>query len=237
MSLNQSDLSFLHESLPFWDRLSEQQKKLVESSAVVRSHPAGSSLHNGSADCAGLFLVKSGQVRTFVLSDAGREITLFRLFERDICIFSASCMLKNIRFDVFIEAAQDSETILIPTSVYKNLNQNSLAVSDYTNQLLSSRFSDVVWLLEQILFMSFDRRLAMFLLEESAISGGDTLTTTHEEIAKNMGTAREVVTRMLRYFQSEGLVRLSRGEVRILSRKGLEALSSQASRMPEPQNH
>jgi CRP/FNR family transcriptional regulator len=135
-------------------------------------------------------------------------------------------MLKNIRFDVFIEAAQDSETILIPTSVYKNLNQNSLAVSDYTNQLLSSRFSDVVWLLEQILFMSFDRRLAMFLLEESAISGGDTLTTTHEEIAKNMGTAREVVTRMLRYFQSEGLVRLSRGEVRILNRKGLEALSS-----------
>lgn len=228
MSLNQSDLLFLRQSLPFWSRLSEREKKLVESSSAVRSHPAGSSLHNGSADCSGLFVVKSGQVRTFILSDAGREITLFRLFERDICIFSASCMLKNIRFDVFIEAAQDSETILIPTAVYNELNHDSIAVSDYTNQLLSSRFSDVVWLLEQILFMSFDRRLAMFLLEESAISGGDLLTTTHEEIAKNMGTAREVVTRMLRYFQSEGLVRLSRGEIRILDRKKLEILSVQA---------
>lgn len=225
MSLNPSDLTFLHQSLPFWNRLSEREKELVESSAAVRFHPAGSSLHNGSADCTGLFVVKNGQVRTFILSDTGREITLFRLFERDICIFSASCMLKNIRFDVFIEAAQDSETILIPTAVYNELNQDSIAVSDYTNQLLSSRFSDVVWLLEQILFMSFDRRLAMFLLEESAISGGDLLTTTHEEIAKNMGTAREVVTRMLRYFQSEGLVRLSRGEIRILDRKKLESFS------------
>ncbi|MCI1965359.1 MAG: Crp/Fnr family transcriptional regulator [Oscillospiraceae bacterium] len=229
MSLNASDLTFLQQSLPFWNRLPEQEKKLVESSASVRSYQAGSSLHNGSADCTGLFIVKSGQIRTFILSDSGREITLFRLFERDICIFSASCMLKNIRFEVFIEAAQDSETILIPTAVYKELNHSSIAVSNYTNQLLSSRFSDVVWLMEQILFMSFDRRLASFLIEESAISGGDILPTTHEEIAKNMGTAREVVTRMLRYFQSEGLVRLSRGKIKILKRKKLEALSVQAS--------
>ncbi|WP_411676526.1 Crp/Fnr family transcriptional regulator [Caproicibacter sp.] len=232
MSLNQSDLLFLRRSLPFWGRLSERERKLVESSAAMRAHPSGSSLHNGAADCTGLFVVKSGQVRTFILSDTGREITLFRLFERDICIFSASCMLKNIRFDVFIEAVENSETILIPTAVYNDLNQNSLAVSDYTNQLLSSRFSDVVWLLEQILFMSFDRRLALFLLEESAISGGDRLPTTHEEIAKNMGTAREVVTRMLRYFQSEGLVALSRGEIRILDRKKLESLSAQAHGSP-----
>lgn len=227
MSLNQSNLQFLRQSLPFWGRLTEREKQMVESSSTVRSYPAGGSLHNGAADCAGLFVVKSGQVRTFILSDSGREITLFRLFERDICIFSASCMMKNIRFDVFIEAVQDTETILIPTAVYKILNQNSLAVSDYTNQLLSSRFSDVVWLLEQILFMSFDRRLAMFLLEESSVRGENILTTTHEEIAKNMGTAREVVTRMLRYFQSEGLVSLSRGEIRILDRKRLERLSSQ----------
>jgi CRP/FNR family transcriptional regulator, anaerobic regulatory protein len=227
VSLEQSDMKFLQDSLPFWEHLSEQDKNLIRSSASVRCHPAGSSLHNGAADCAGLFVVKSGQVRTFILSDTGREITLFRLFERDICIFSASCMLKNIRFDVFIEAVQNSETILIPTAVYNELNQKSIAVSDYTNQLLSSRFSDVMWLLEQILFMSFDRRLAMFLLEESAISGGDLLTITHEEIAKNMGTAREVVTRMLRYFQSEGLVKLSRGVIRILNRKKLETLSLQ----------
>ncbi len=233
MSLSQSDQVFLHDSLPFWGHLTEEERELIDSSAVLRSHPAGSSLHNGSADCAGLFVVKSGQVRTFILSDTGREITLFRLLQRDICIFSASCMLKDIRFDVFIEAVQASETILIPTAVYNRLNQTSLAVSEYTSQLLSSRFSDVVWVLEQILFMSFDRRLALFLLEESAIDGGDLLKTTHEEIAKNMGTAREVVTRMLRYFQSEGLVRLSRGAVRILDRKKLETLSRQSGSAPK----
>ena len=229
MSVSNGALAFLGDALPFWDRLQEREKRLLVSSATLRAHPAGSSLHSGAADCSGLFVVKSGQVRTFILSDAGREITLFRLFERDICIFSASCMLKNIRFDVYIEAVEDSETILIPTAVYNDLNQHSLPVSDYTNQLLSSRFSDVVWLLEQILFMSFDRRLALFLLEESAIRGGDRLAVTHESIARNMGTAREVVTRMLKYFQSEGIVKLSRGTIRITDRKKLEVLSR-----PEP---
>ena len=225
MALGTGDLAFLRDSLPFWDRLRESEKRMIESSAALRVHPAGSSLHNGNADCSGLFVVKSGQVRTFILSDSGREITLFRLFKRDVCIFSASCMLKDIRFDVFIEAVEDSRTILIPTAVYRELNRNSLSVSDYTNRLLSSRFSDVVWLLEQILFVSFDRRLAQFLLDEAAIRCGDEIRTTHEEIARNMGTAREVVTRMLLYFQSEGIVSLSRGTVRIRDRKKLEAIS------------
>ena len=230
MSLSPADFSFLRDCLPFWDRLGEREKRMIESTAAVRTYPAGGILHRGPADCFGLFIVKSGQIRSFILSDAGREITLFRLFERDICLFSASCMFKDIRFDVFIQAASDCKTILIPTSVYRELNQTSLAVSDYTNRLLSSRLSDVVWLLEQILFTSFDRRLAQFLLDESAIRSSDTIRTTHEDIAKNMGTAREVVTRMLRYFQSEGLVSLSRGEIQILDRKKLEALSKQRSR-------
>lgn len=228
MSIGESDSLFLRDSLPFWGRLSDREKHLIESASALYSYPTGSSLHHGSSDCSGLFVIKSGQVRAFILSDAGREITLFRLFERDICIFSASCMMKNIRFDVLIEAVQDCEAILIPTAVYNELNRTSLAVSDYTNQLLSSRFSDVMWLLEQILFMSFDRRLALYLLDETAISGGDCLDTTHEEIAKNMGTAREVVTRMLKYFQSEGIVQLSRGEIRVTDRKKLESLSAQA---------
>lgn len=229
MALENSDVAFLREALPFWDRLQEREKRMIESASSIRTYPAGGSLHNGSADCSGLFVVKSGQVRTFILSDSGREITLFRLFERDVCIFSASCMFKEIRFEVFIEAAEDSETILIPTDIYRELNRNSLAVSDYTNQLISASFSDVVWLLEQILFMNFDRRLALFLLDETAIQGGDSIRMTHEDIARNMGTAREVVTRMLRYFQSEEIVSLSRGTVRILDRKRLETLSRQPS--------
>lgn len=221
MSLNSHDFNFLQEALPFWDQLSDSQQKLVERTVKAQTYSAGSTLHDGSNDCSGLYIIKSGQVRTYILSDTGKEITLFRLFERDVCIFSASCMLKNIRFDVYIQAVEDSATLLIPTAIYQELNQHSIAVSDYTGQILATRFSDVMWLMEQIVFMSFDKRLAIYLLEQSAISESDSFSITHEKIANDMGTAREVVTRMLRYFQSEGTVALSRGCVTLTNRKKL----------------
>ncbi len=225
MPLNSHDTAFLQDILPFWNKLTPPQRQLIQSGSAPHNFRAKDIIHSGPDDCAGLYCIKSGQVRSFILSDTGREITLFRLFERDVCIFSASCVLKNIRFDIYSQAVEDSETILIPTAIYRDLNQNSLAVSDFTNQLISSRLSDVMWLLEQILFMSFDRRLAIYLLEQSSIDGSDRLKTTHEEIARNMGSAREVVTRMLRYFQSEGMVKLSRGEVELTDRKKLEKMA------------
>lgn len=225
MAVEDEDLEFLKKVLPFWSKISSAQQEALREACLPLAYSAGSQMHRGSEDCIGLFVIKSGQVRTYILSDSGKEITLTRLFRGDVCIFSASCMMKNIRFDVFIEAVQPSSVLLIPTAVYEELNQSSLAVSDYTNQLLSSGFSDAMWVMEQVLFMSFDRRLALFLLEQSAIDSGDTLSVTHEEIANHMGTAREVVTRMLRYFQQEGLVRLSRGKIGITDRKGLSRLA------------
>lgn len=134
-------------------------------------------------------------------------------------------MLRNISFDVYVEAEKETDALLIPTTVYSTLSKESLAVSDYTNQLMSSRFSDVMWVMEQVLFMSFDKRLALFLLEQAEIEGTDRLSMTQEVIARNLGSAREVVTRMLKYFQSEGLVSLFRGGVEIADREGMEALS------------
>lgn len=225
MAVQGKDLEFLRKVLPFWNEISPAQQKILREACTPLDYPAGGQMHRGSEDCVGLFVIKNGQVRTYILSESGKEITLTRLFRGDVCIFSASCMMKNIRFDVFIEAVQPSSVLLIPTAVYKELNKSSLAVSDYTNQLLSSGFSDAMWVMEQVLFMSFDRRLALFLLEQSSIDSGDTLNVTHEEIANHMGTAREVVTRMLRYFQQEGLVRLARGKIEIIDRKGLTRLA------------
>ena len=91
--------------------------------------------------------------------------------------------------------------------------------------MMASRFSEVMWLVEQIMWKSFDKRLAEFLLEESALDGGDTLKITHDKIAAHLGTAREVVTRMLRYFQSEGMVALTRGSVELIDRKRLNMLA------------
>ena len=205
--------------------LTPAQQEQLARAAVARSFPQGTLLHQGDNDCTGLLLVDRGRLRAYILSPEGREITLYRLFPWDICIFSASCMLRNISFDVYVEAEKETDALLIPTTVYSTLSKESLAVSDYTNQLMSSRFSDVMWVMEQVLFMSFDKRLALFLLEQAEIEGTDRLSMTQEVIARNLGSAREVVTRMLKYFQSEGLVSLFRGGVEIADREGMEALS------------
>ena len=133
--------------------------------------------------------------------------------------------MKNISFEVFVEAEKDSGILLLPTPVYQELAQNSLAVSSYSNQLMQSRFSDVMWLVEQVMFMSFDKRLAIFLLDQAGMEGTDTLKITQETIARHLGSAREVVTRMLKYFQGEGYVRIFRGGIEITSRQGLEKLA------------
>lgn len=207
-----------------WDKLTGAQRRALEAAASPRRLEAGEQL-SGAGECVGLLAVRSGRLRAYMISDTGREITLYRLFERDICLFSASCVMRGLQFDVSIEAEQPSEVLVVSPEVYKRVMEESAPLANYTNELMASRFSEVMWLVEQILWKSFDRRLAAFLLEESDLESSDELRITHERIAAHLGTAREVVTRMLRYFQSEGLVSLSRGTVRIADRPRLEALA------------
>ena len=215
----------LGDYLPIWGRLTQQQQDKLENATTMRIAPKGTMLHNGNADCVGLFVVKSGQLRAFIVSDEGKEVTLYRLLERDICLFSAACMMSSIRFEVTIEAEKDSEVYIIPTETYHSVMEESTLLANYTSQILASRFSEVMWLMDQILFKRFDARLATFLLEESTIEDSDELQITHEKIANHMGTAREVVTRMLKYFQSEGMVSLSRGAVHLLDREKLTQMA------------
>lgn len=215
----------LAEYFPVWNKLTEDERELLTQSAVKRAAPKGTILHNGSADCVGLFIIRSGQLRAFILSDEGKEVTIYRLFERDMCLFSASCMMNSIQFEITIEVEKDSELWIIPPEVYKTIMDSSADVANYTNELMATRFSEVMWLMEQIMWKSFDKRLAAFLLEESALERSDTLKITHDKIAAHMGTAREVVTRMLRYFQSEGMVRLTRGNVELTDAERLWVLS------------
>lgn len=225
--MNESEVTHMEikEYFPIWDQMTEEERTILLDTAVQRIVPKGTLLHNGSADCVGLFLICSGQLRAFILSDQGKEITIYRLFERDICLFSASCMMQSIQFEISIEAEKDSELWVIPTNVYKKLMDHSLVVANYTNQIMASRFSEVMWLMEQIMWKSFDKRLAVFLLEESVLDNSDTLKITHDKIAAHLGTAREVVTRMLHYFQSEGLVSLTRGTVELTDPKRLQKLA------------
>lgn len=209
---------------PVWDQLTDAQRGRILDSLIPRRIQAGTVIHSGSADCAGLLLVESGRLRAYILSDGGREITIYRLFDRDICLFSASCMLRSVQFDVTIQAERDTDLRVIPTEIYQQIVGESAPLSNYTNEIMAARFSEVMWLLEQVMWNSMDRRVAGFLLEESAIEDGPRLAITHETIANHLGSHREVITRTLRDFQSAGMVRLSRGMVTILDQEKLEAL-------------
>ena len=213
------------EYFPIWNKMTPSQQGLLTSAAERLQAKGGTVVHNGSLDCLGLLLIRSGQLRVYTLSSEGREITLYRLFEHDICLFSASCVMPNIQFEVIIEAEKDTDMWVLPSCLFKDLMEESVVVANYANQLISSRFSEVMWLMEQIMWKSFDKRLASFLLEESALEGTKALKITHEKIANHMGTAREVVTRMLRYFQGEGMVRLTRGTVEIVDSRQLRRLA------------
>ena len=213
------------EYLPIWDKLTPQQQEKVAEVVEFRKVKKGTHIHDSSADCLGLVVMKSGQLRAYILSEDGREITISRLFEYDVTLLSASCVMPDMQFNVMIEAEKDTEFWSIPACLFKNLVEESLAMSNYARSLISSNLSEVMWLMEQIMWKSFDKRLAAFLLEESAIEGSPELKITHEKIAAHMGTAREVVTRMLRYFQNEGMVKLTRGTIEIIDEEKMEQLN------------
>lgn len=215
----------LADGFAVWDRLTAKQREALTGAAVPRHAGRGALLHGGAGDCLGLLLVRKGQLRAFILSPEGREITLYRLFQGDLCLFSAACAMGQLHLDIALEAEKDTQFWLIPPERYQEVMEASAPLANFTNKLMAERFSQVTWLMEQVMWHSFDRRLASFLLEESTLEDSTRLSITHEKIANHLGTAREVVTRMLRYFQGEGLVRLSRGTVEIADTAGLRRLS------------
>ncbi len=217
----------LQDYFPIWDELTGSQQEQLTARTTPKSVRKGTVIHNNSMECNGLLLVKSGQLRAYILSPEGREITIYRLFERDICLFSASCIMRSIQFDITIEAEKNTEFYLIPSEDYKRVMDESAALANFTNEIMATRFSEVMWLMEQVMWKSFDKRLAAFLINEADIEGSNVLHITHEMIGNHMGNPREVVTRMLKYFQNEGMVKLSRGVIELINEEKLMDLSEE----------
>lgn len=213
---------FLASNLPFWKKLSEGQKKYILEHTLRQMFQKGEILKDSSSQCAGLLLIDNGQVRAYILSESGKEITLYRLFDRDICIFSASCIIKQITIDIYLEIEKRTTAYLIPTGVYMKLIEESMAILEFTNLIMANRFSTIMEQMEQALFTSLDKRLALFLQEQVRLEKSRELKITHEKIANHLGTAREVVTRALQHFQKEGMVVLSRGKIEVVNLELLE---------------
>ena len=209
---------------PIWNKLNINEQQAL-SASVRELHCNKGDLIRTGGDCTGLILVISGQLRAYTVSEDGREIILYRLFERDICLFSASCMMNSIRFDIALSAEKDTEAVIIPSDIYRGIMESSAPLANCTSEVMASQFSYVIWFFDRIMWKSFDRRLAVFLLNEANIEGTNTLKMTHEEIENNLGNPRGVVTRMLKYFVGKGAVKLSCGTVEILDENKLAGIA------------
>ena len=212
------------EKFPFWEKISDADREYICRNSHMLTYPKGRNIHNGE-ECSGVIYVCSGSLRLYMMSDEGKEVTLYRLHRGDLCMLSASCVLDAITFDVFVDAEEDSQCCVIGGTAFAAVSQRNPDIRIFALETAVSRFSDVMWVMQQVLFMSMDKRLAIFLSDESARTGSDTITLTHGQIARYMGSAREVVSRMLKYFAGEGIVEVSRGGVTILDKKRLRDLA------------
>lgn len=209
-------LPILQSFFPFWAELSAEHKDDLLRHSQPRRFERGKIIMPYQDECLGLMLVQRGQFRAFALSGTGKEVTLYRLYDLDICLFSASCVMNDIQFDIQIETEKDTDALLVPAPLYNRLLGQSIAMANYTNQLMASRFSDVMWVLEQVVFKGMGARVAQALLLHAQAGGSNTLSLTHDALARDLGTAREVVTRMLKYFRGEGALELTRGKIHLL---------------------
>ena len=223
--MEQTEFAFVYKEIfPFWSEISDADRDYICQNSHIFTYPMGKNIHNGN-ECSGVILVHTGSLRLYMMSEEGKDITLYRLHSGDMCMLSASCVLDAITFDVFVDAEVESTCYVISGSAFAAVSERNPCIKIFALETAVSRFSDVMWVMQQILFMSMDKRLAIFLSDVSARTGSDTITLTHGQIARYMGSAREVVSRMLKYFANEGIVEVSRKGIRILDKKRLRALA------------
>ncbi|WP_276868835.1 Crp/Fnr family transcriptional regulator [Enorma massiliensis] len=218
----------LAQRIPFWHNLIAAEKQDLVRSARVARFAAGEHVQGAGTGCAGVIFMLSGSLRAYLLDESGKEVTLFRVGPRECCVLAASCIMPMITFDIALDAAESAELIVIDAASFGRVAQSSVHAEAFTYRQATERFSDCIWVMQQVLFMSFDRRLAVFLSDELARNGQTRIGMTHDQIARHLGTAREVVSRMLKYFEQEGIVELGRGSVTVLDRTRLRNLAASA---------
>ena len=209
--------------LPFWEKLSTDEKAILSQRALTKKFAKGQLVSSNTSSCLGIVLILSGEIRIGLTSDEGREITLYRAHEGDICISTASCVIRQLTFDADVTAEKDTSVLVIPSSVCARLMETNIHVRAFVFEKQTERYSQTVWAIQTMLFKRFDQRLASYLVSAYDRTGCDEIKKTQEEIARDVNSAREVVARMLREFSEKGLVKIKRGSIKL---SDIEALRS-----------
>ncbi len=211
--------------LEFWNKLKVKEQEELIKNSVIKEYKKGSIIHSENNECLGMMIITQGQIRTCIVSEEGREITLFKLSKNDVCVLSADCVIKQITFDTLMIAEEDCEILLINVSYFNQLINQNIYARCYTYELISEKFSNVMWVMKEILFDKFDKRLASYLIKQTQKNNNLKIKVTQEQIAKDLNTAREVVSRMLKRFELDEIIEMQRGGVKILDLGKLKELS------------
>ena len=204
------------ETLPFFKNLSEEEKNELILKSTVAKYEKGEIVHSKNSSCTGLLITISGNFRVFISAPSGRQITLFKLYDRDVCMLSASCAFQNLTYDVNLEAQSTATAIIIDSTLLKKLSQTNFDVMSYILNLTQDKLSEVMYVLEQTTFFSLDERITDYLLEQSRLQASKTIYITHENIANELGSSREVISRILKKFEKGGKVEVSRGKIKLI---------------------
>jgi len=212
--------------LSFWNDLADNEKETAVRGSVIKTYDKGTYIYGFTDACLGFVYVKRGSIRVYITSDEGREITLFHIEKDDNCILSSACALSGVSLDVQMVAENDTELLAISSGTFEKLVETNIYVKSFAYELTAKRLSDVVWVLEQILFAHFDSRMAQFLISVYERTGSKIIKMTQEAIAREVNSAREVVARMLKQFENDGIISIKRGTITIKDLNALEKIAN-----------
>lgn len=215
-----------NETYQFWSDLTEAEQERFRAATKIRKYRKGELVYQPDVKCEGMIYMVKGTLRIYILSDDGREVTLYRLGPGEHCVFSASCVIDALSFDVFIEAETDAILWLTDAAALRAISESNVHLKVFNQSIALERASEILWALQQVLFFSVDRRLAVYLLETAQKNGSGIVKATHEQIATSIGSAREVVSRMLKRFSEDGYIKLSRGSIEILDERSLKDIAA-----------
>ena len=210
--------------IPFWANLTSEEKAIVSQRAITKRFNKDQIVSSNSSACLGIILIMNGGIRVSLISDEGREITLYRAYANEFCVSTASCVVHQLNFDAIVTAEEDTSVLVIPSAVCSRLMESNIHVRAFVFERETERYSQTIWAIQQMLFKKLDQRLASYLIDAYKANSKPEVKKTQEEIARDINSAREVVARMLKDFAAKGFVEIKRGAIVLRNIEGLKKL-------------
>lgn len=217
----------LAENFPFWELLNKGQKNWLKEKCSKETLKKGALLFGNSEGRHGVILLRSGAMRMYMVSNEGRELNIFHFGPGDICILSATRVIPEIDFECLVEVTEDVQALAIRTDDFSALMEENKALELFTYKLFTERYTNIVKFLCRVIFEKLDKRLARFLLEEAERGRGKTVLATHDTIACEIGSAREVVSKTLKRMAKDEIIKLSYNRIDILDAEALRCIAEE----------